>query len=72
MHSRHAKLLRGVYLLAENDSAVILINRSVCIAGKRAPTKDRRHTGAGVNSKLAASPRGWRESQAVGVTPGLA
>jgi hypothetical protein len=61
-----------VYLLAENDSAVIVINRSVCIAGKRAPTKDRRHTGAGVNSNLSASHLCWREPQPVGITPGQA
>jgi hypothetical protein len=62
----------------ENDSAVILINRSVCIAGKRAPTGDRRHTdlaripnhrrhaGSGANPNLSASHWGWRERKTVG------
>jgi hypothetical protein len=42
-------------------NAVILVHRSVCIAGKRAPTGDRRHTGAGVNPNLSTSHPGWCE-----------
>jgi len=47
-------------------NAVILVHRSVCIAGKRAPTGDRRHTGAGVNPNLSASHWGWGERKTVG------